>query len=101
MIVQRWQAAVTPSVEQIKMILHSEGLEFSEEKYSPADSVEMHKHPFEEVRIVVHGSLIYNLSGNKLLLRSGDRIEIPPNTRHSTEVHGDDSCISIVAYRPN
>lgn len=100
MIVQRWQAPITPSIEQMKMILHSEGLSFTEERYQTSDKIDIHKHPFEEVRLLVSGAMIYNLSGNKLLLRAGDRIEIPANTKHSTEVHGEEDCISIVAYRP-
>ncbi len=99
MIIQRWQAPITPSIDQLKMILHSEGLEIKEEVYEKATIVKEHKHPWEEVRIIISGELIYNLSGNKILLRPGDKIVIPPHTRHTTEVMGTESCKSLVGFR--
>lgn len=99
MIIQRWQAPVTPTLDQLKMILHSEGLEIKEEVYDQGVKVQEHKHPWEEVRIIISGQLIYNLSGNKLLLRAGDKIIIPPHTRHTTEVMGEEECRSLVGFR--
>jgi quercetin dioxygenase-like cupin family protein len=99
MIVVRWQAPSLPSIEQVKMILAAEGMEPQEEVY-PADAkVEEHRHPFDEIRMVVSGEIFYNVSGNRLLLRPGDRITIPSNTRHSTSVEATNGCISVIAQR--
>jgi quercetin dioxygenase-like cupin family protein len=59
-----------------------------------------HRHPFDEVRMVIAGRLILNISGNQLLLREGDRIDIPANTRHSKSADGNEDCICVVASRP-
>jgi quercetin dioxygenase-like cupin family protein len=99
MLVVRWQAPSLPSVEQIKLIIAAEGMEPGEEVYPPQSKVEEHRHPFDEVRMVVSGEIFYNVSGNRLLLRPGDRITIPSNTRHSTNVEGSVPCISVVAKR--
>jgi quercetin dioxygenase-like cupin family protein len=43
--------------------------------------------PFDEVRIIVSGELILDVVGNKVLLREGDRVMIPSNTKHSVSAH--------------
>tara|TARA_B100001248_G_scaffold178013_1_gene135249 strand:+ start:1826 stop:2131 length:306 start_codon:yes stop_codon:yes gene_type:complete len=99
MILKRWQAPNLPSPEQMKMLLFAEGLKFEEEVYPAQAHMGPHKHPFDEVRMVISGSMIFNLSGNKVLLRAGDRIEIPSNTLHEMTVHSDEECRSIVAFK--
>ena len=100
MIVTRWQAPALPSKEQIKMIFQAEGLEPEEEVYPPTSKVIEHRHPFDEIRMVVSGQIFCNVSGNRLLLRAGDRIVIPSNTKHETLVEGSDPCVSIYARKP-
>lgn len=100
MIVTRWQAAVFPTQEQISMIFAAEGLS-PEQEVSPAGSeVKDRRLPFDEVRMVISGTLVMNISGNQVLLREGDRIDIPANTRHSKSVNGVDACVCVVAQKP-
>ena len=99
MIVNRWQAPVLPTAKQILMIFEREGLKPIEETYKPGDEVKNHRHPFDEVRMLVKGSLLIDIAGNRLLLREGDKIVIPSNTRHSKKVHGDSPCICICSYK--
>ena len=100
MLITRWQAPQVPTMDQLKLILHSEGAEIEEEFFEKNSDIKEHKHPFEEIRIIYSGSMIFNFTGNKILLRPGDKIVIPPNTRHSMHVHGEEDCLSVVAYRP-
>ena len=97
MIVARWQAQVVPTKEQVKMMFLAEGLVPHEETYPANAQVKEHRHPFDEVRMVVSGELFINVAGNQLLLRSGDRIEIPSNTRHETMARGSEDCLCILA----
>lgn len=100
MIVSRWQASMPPTVENLKLIYRLEGLTPKEETFPASKSVNEHRHPFDEIRTVVSGELMVNVSGNKLLLRAGDRIVIPANTRHSYEVQSDDTdCVSFFSER--
>ncbi len=96
MLVSRWQAPVVPSFEQVKMIFEAEGLEPFEEVFAANSRIPEHRHPFDEVRMVVKGEMFLNISGNKLLLRAGDRIRIPSNTKHSYETESFD-CLCICA----
>lgn len=99
MIVTRWQAQIVPSKEQVKMMFFAEGLEPLEEVYPVNGTVKEHRHPFDEIRMVVEGELFINVAGNQLLLRSGDRIEIPSNTKHETTARGSQDCVCVYASR--
>lgn len=99
MLITRWQAPLRPSKEQAGMILNTEGLEAFEEILQPNQKVAEHRHPFTEVRIVITGELIFNVAGNTVLLREGDRIEIPANPRHSHSCQGQATCVSIFAQK--
>ncbi len=82
MLIKRWQASVVPNQEQIKLMFFNEGLEIVEEKIEPETKFQEHRHPFCEVRVIIEGELLFNVGGTQLLLRAGDRIEIPANTKH-------------------
>lgn len=99
MIVNRWQAPILPSKDQVLMIFEREGLKPIEEIYHPGEEVKNHRHPFDEVRMLVKGSLLIDIAGNRLLLREGDKIVIPSNTRHSKKVQGNISCVCICSYK--
>lgn len=99
MIITRWQAPIVPSKQQLHMILESEGLEPFDETYEPQGKVQDHRHPFAEVRIIASGEMIFNVSGNQFVLRPGDRLEIPANTKHSHVAQGSDPCVCVCAQR--
>lgn len=96
-IITKWQAPIVPTKEQIKLILESEGLEPYEESFEPQLKVKEHRHPFCEVRVIVAGELLFSVSGNQFLLRAGDKIEIPANTKHSHSNQGE--CLCVCAQR--
>lgn len=81
------------------MILEAEGLEPFEESLEIGKKVTEHRHPFTEVRIVLSGEILFNVAGNQVLVREGDRLEIPANTRHSQQCQGSSPCVSIYAQK--
>lgn len=91
---------MTPSKELVKMMFEQEGLEPFEEDYNSSIKVGEHRHPFDEVRVVVAGELLFNIAGNQFLLRPGDRVEIPSNTKHWFQAQGSNTCVCICAQRP-
>ena len=100
MIITRWQASLPPTKENLMMMYRMEGLAAEQESIPAGKSVPEHRHPFDEIRTVISGELFVNVSGNKLLLRGGDRIVIPANTRHSYHVESpDEDCTSLCAQR--
>jgi len=87
MIIRRWQAPVTPDLKQIRQMFFLEGLKPELEELPEGTVVKDRKFPFDEIRIVVSGELILDVAGSKVLLREGDRVMIPSNTKHSVTAH--------------
>lgn len=100
MLITRWQAPITPSLDQIKMLFEAEGLDPFVEEYAPKVKIPEHRQPFGEIRTVVEGELLFNIAGNQFLLRAGDRVEIPSNTKHWHVNNGTGPCICVCAHRP-
>lgn len=82
------------------MIFRAEDLQPREETLTTEEVYPEHRHPFDEVRMILSGELSMNINGNQLLLRSGDKIVIPSNTKHSQKVLGQAPCETIVANKP-
>lgn len=99
MIITRWHAPVVPTKEQFISILEKEDLEPNVEQFSKEMKFSEHRHPFAEVRYIVSGEMILNVSGNQFILRAGDKIEIPANTKYSYATQSENGCISIFAQR--
>ena len=100
MLVTRWQAPIAPTKSQVKMLLEAEGLDPYEEVYSPSIKINEHRHPLGEVRVVLSGELLFNIAGNQFLLRQGDRVEIPANTKHWHINNGQEDCVCVCAHKP-
>lgn len=99
MLIHRWQAPQIPSPAQMKILFESEGLEPFEDVLEPGQQVIDHRHPFDEVRMVAEGELLLEILGTRMLLREGDKITIPANTRHSKQASGEVPCVCICAYQ--
>lgn len=99
MIISRWQAEANPDQTILTQILLSEGLDTMRETFPAQKKISEHRHPFTEVRYIISGELLFNISGNQFLLRAGDRVEIPANTKHSYTNNANQECVSICGYR--
>ena len=97
MLVTRWQAPLVPKKSQIFTWFAMEGLEPQEVEIKPDQALKDLRRPFDEVIMVARGQLNLDIAGNKLLLREGDKIVIPSNTRHSKSVSGTEPCLYISA----
>lgn len=98
MIVRRWLAPLKPSKEQITALFEQDGLEYFEETFEAGTEIPKHRHPFDEIRMIISGKILYNVSGNKVLLKPGDKITIPSNTLHSKFIEKE-ACLSICSYQ--
>jgi len=99
MIITRWQAELTPSAQDLNRILLAEGVEPFEEVIEPGAELKDVRVPFDEIRIIAEGELLLDVAGNKLLLREGDRILIPANTRQTKRNQSQKNCICICGHK--
>ena len=95
----RWRADRKPTQDEAVSMFHDEGLEYEIETGQPGEEVKDHKHPFDEVRMIIKGAMRFNVAGNEFILKEGDRLELPSNTRHWTKVEASSECVSIFANR--
>ncbi len=99
MLISRWLAPLSPNESQLSSLLLAEGLEVITEILTANSKVAEHRHPFTEVRYVTSGEMLFNIQGNQVLLRAGDRLEIPANTKHSQVNKSDVDCKSVYAIK--
>ena len=70
--------------------LHHANVSFFLSATSPGRGPSLHKHPYEEVFIVLEGNLIFTV-GDETIEATGDQIVIaPPNTPHKFVNSGSD-----------
>ena len=86
-LITRWQAPMLPDMTQLRKVYEAEGLSPTEINLEAKSNKQCH--PFDEVLTMTQGEMFVNVTGNKLLLRPGDRIMIPSNTSYELSVHGD------------
>ena len=94
----RWRADRKPTREEVEKMFVDEGLEFVAEDLPKVQKSKNTDIPFE-IRLIIAGALRYNVAGNEFILREGDRLELPSNTRHRTKVEPGSDCVSIFAHR--
>ncbi len=99
MLIHRWQAALVPDLTRMKMMFEAEGLEPFEDVLESGKTIVDHRHPFDEVRMVAKGELLLDILGTRMLLREGDKITIPANTRHTKKAEGGADCLCVCAYQ--
>lgn len=89
MIVHRWLAPIPLTENQARHWLEMEKADISREHWLAHQSPGEHRHFWTEILVILEGELIVNVAGNQVLLRSGDRMDIPANTRHSYKVNSE------------
>ena len=68
--------------------------------YEPGLEFENHSHPQEQITLVQSGQLLFEIDGEKVVLKAGDICSIAPNVSHSTIVLGDSKVESISIFTP-
>lgn len=68
--------------------------------YEPGLEFENHSHPQEQITLVQSGQLLFEIDGEKVVLKAGDICSIAPNVPHSTIVLGDSKVESISIFTP-
>lgn len=88
MDVVRWPRPKKPTLDELKQMLKSEGLE--SELYSDRPGVKYgrHKHDFDDFVVIVEGVMKIATAEHEWTLHPGDRLDIPANTHHRAEVLG-------------
>ena len=86
--VSRWSEEKKPDEATIRGILAEEGLHPYLWSNSPGDVYSSHTHSYNKVIYVLSGAITFNLpdSGEKVALKSGDRLDLPAGVSHGAVV---------------
>lgn len=98
--VERWQGEGRPPVNDFKGALEGEGLSFNTWSNGPGFRYGAHRHDFDKVILVAHGSITFGLPdrGQTIDLVEGDRLHLPAGMLHDARV-GPDGVTCLEAHR--
>ena len=88
LLVTPWVDSAPPTESALMQLCAEEGLTPYQWSNGPYDVYSAHKHSYDKVIYVVRGSITFGLpeEGQKLLLKAGDRFDLPANTVHDAVV---------------
>ncbi len=93
---ERWEESDGPPTEKRMMsVLESEGYEVAVYTYREGTVFSEHEHSQEKCDAVVEGILRITAGGVSHDLKPGDRLYLPAGTRHSAEVVGRKTVLSL------
>ena len=93
---ERWSAGDGPLTEKRMMrLLELEGYDVLVYTYRPGTTFPEHEHARPKCDAVVQGTLRVAVAGRTWDLGPGDRIYVPAGTRHSAEVVGEETVVSL------
>ena len=83
-----WANTVPPTESKLIKLCAEESLSPYQWSNGPHDAYSAHKHSYDKVIYVVRGSITFGLpeEGRKILLKAGDRLDLPANTVHDAVV---------------
>src|SRR5581483_11431667 len=98
--VHPWPNEEPPTEAAIRRVYRDEGLSPYSWSNAPGDVYGAHSHDFHKVLYCVRGSITFSLpqEGREVLLRPGDRLELPAGALHDATV-GPEGVTCLEAHR--
>lgn len=97
---ERWEPEDGPLTEKRMMgLLEREGYEVCTYTYRPGTVFSAHEHGQEKCDAVLEGFLRITVEGTAYELKPGDRLYLPAGTRHTAEVVGRKTVLSLDGTR--
>jgi quercetin dioxygenase-like cupin family protein len=87
-----WDGVIARAVEGKEMTLAVVEL-------APNSVVAEHQHPNEQLGVVLRGSMVFTIGGERRPLAAGDTYVIPSNVRHDA-VTGSDGAVVVDVFSP-
>jgi quercetin dioxygenase-like cupin family protein len=89
-----------PDAGTIEATMRREARDVYSWSNAPGDTYAQHEHAYTKLLYCVRGSIDFVLaSGQRVAMRPGDRLVLPPSTRHSALV-GPDGCVCVEGKLP-
>jgi len=100
MRVLRWERDYPLTVNEAKFELQAEGMTPYRFDFQAGLHYPPHAHAHTEILIIITGAMTTGEAGMEgVLLRPGDRVEIPPRMEHWMRVVGEEDVVSVRAEK--
>ena len=98
-LVTPWADSTLPTESKLMSLCAEQGLSPYQWSNGPHDVYSAHKHSYDKVIYVVRGSITFGLpeEGRKILLKAGDRLDLPANIVHDAVV-GEQGVVCLEAH---
>lgn len=97
---ERWEQEDGPlSEKRLMAAIEREGYEVCTYTYRPGTAFAEHEHSQDKCDAVLEGALRITVGETAYELKSGDRLYLPAGTRHSAEVVGRKTVLSLDGTR--
>ena len=92
-------SGMPPAAGEVERGLREEGLSPRSWSNGPGDTYEWHDHADHKSLWCLEGGIVFHLDEGDVELSAGDRLELPPGTRHAATVgSGGVRCVEV--HRP-
>lgn len=100
-VVYRWGAEEGGPITEawMRAKLESLGYRVSRYDYPPGTFFDTHTHAVDKIDGVLAGQFRLVMEGREVVLGPGDAIEVPSGARHSAEVLGSETVVSLDAVK--
>ena len=88
-----------PAAGEVERSLREEGLSPRSWSNGPGDTYDWHDHADHKTLWCLQGGIVFHLDDGDVELSAGDRLELPPGTRHAATV-GPDGVRCVEVHRP-
>jgi len=99
---RRWDPSLGPlQLVTLRRVLEGEGMVTAWWSDVPGTTMPVHTHAFPETRWVLEGYMRVTAENETVELGPGDRLDLPPNLPHATEVLGLGQVVYVSGKPPN
>ena len=92
-----WEGA-PPADSALRDAFRAEGLSPYAWSNGPGDRYGVHTHTYDKVLYCARGSITFQVEGEDVTMKPGDRLDLPAGTAHGALV-GPEGCTCLEAYR--
>jgi quercetin dioxygenase-like cupin family protein len=96
---RRYDGLAAPDPGTIEATLRREARDVYGWSNAPGDTYGEHEHDYTKLLYCTRGSIDFVLADARIAMRPGDRLRLPPRTRHSAVV-GADGCACVEGKLP-
>ena len=93
-----WEGATPPADSALRDAFRAEGLSPYAWSNGPGDRYGVHTHSYDKVLYCARGSITFQVEGEDVTMRPGDRLDLPAGTAHGALV-GPEGCTCLEGHR--